>query len=285
MRMLRLALVLLVLVFLVFGFYYLAPKGASVETAYQQAKNTEKLDTLQEDVGNYITNFKGQYGIYYYNIATGEEFGINDEDEYACASTIKIPVNLYLYDRIASGSVDPDKTLTYLKEDYEGGTGTIQYQKIGIKYSIKELSSLSIEHSDNVAVNMLIRYLGMQNINNYMRQVGGQVVDDTRDISSPRDMGLYMRLVYNFHKSDETLGNELMNSFLNTEYNDRLPALLPPSVKVAHKIGTQAHIINDVGIVFTDKPYVISVMSKDVDDEEAPDVIANISKMVYESVN
>jgi beta-lactamase class A len=282
-RRLRFALILLALVFLVFGVRNLASTVVSVKTSYQQAQNAEKLDTLEEDVGNYIKNFKGQYGVYYYNLETGEEFGINDEDEYTYASTIKIPINLYLYDRIVSGSVDPDKTLTYLKEDDEGGTGTIRYQKFGAKYSIRELSEYSIEYSDNVAANMLIRHLGEQNIKDYMRQVGGQVVDNARDVSSPRDMGLYMRLVYNFYKSDETLGHELMDSFLNTEFNDRLPALLPPSVKVAHKIGTQLHVINDVGIVFADRPYVISVMSKDVNDEEAPDVIANVSKMVYES--
>ena len=125
---------------------------------------------------------------------------------------------------------------------------------MALKYTIDELSRLSIVESDNVATNMLIRFLGMQNIKNYMRQVGGQVVVDDQNVSSPRDMGLYMKLVYEFYENGGTLGNELMNDLLNTElYNDRLPALLPKSVKVAHKIGNEVGVINDVGIVFADQ--------------------------------
>ena len=257
-----------------------------LKTAPQQNINNQDLDDLKAKIASYITNYKGQYGVYYYDITTGQEFGINDEDQYTSASCEKIPINLYLYTRIASGAVNPGDTLTYLQEDYEGGTGGIQYEKVGTQYTIDELSKLSIVNSDNVAANMLIRYLGMQNIKDYMRQIGGQVVLDDQNVSSPRDMGLYMKLVYEFSENNGTFGNELMNDFLSTElYNDRLPALLPKSVKVAHKIGNEVGVVNDVGIVFADKPYIVAVMSKGVNEEEAPTVIANISKIIYDSVS
>ena len=260
-------------------------KGSS-QSASQQIKNSEKLDQLKTEIANYLENYQGQYGVYYYDLTSGQDFGINDEDEYPAASTEKIPLNLYLYNRISSGAVDPNGTLTYLQEDYEDGTGSIQYDQVGTQYSVAELSKLSIVDSDNVAANILIRFLGIQNIKNYMQQVGGQVVVDGQNVSSPRDMGLYMKLVYEFYENNGTLGNKLMNDFLNTAlYNDRLPALLPQSVKVAHKIGNGVGVINDVGIVFADKPYIVAVMSKGVNEDEAPAVIANISKMIYDSVN
>jgi beta-lactamase class A len=197
----------------------------------------------------------------------------------------KIPLNLYLYDRIRAGAVNPDGTLTYLSADYEDGTGTIRYQKVGTLYTIEQLSALSIEDSDNVAANMLIRFLGIQNIKDYMRQVGGTAVVDGQNTSSPDDMGLYMKLVYQFCENNGALGNELLNSFLNTIYNDRINALLPASVKVAHKIGNEVGVINDIGIVFSDHPYILSVMSKGVDESQAPGVIAHISKMIYDTVS
>ncbi len=243
------------------------------------------LETLKKDLQNYLKNFTGKYGVYYYNLVNGEEFGINQEEEYTAASTIKVPLNLYLYQKIKSASVNPENKLTYMKVDYEDGTGNIQYEDLGNKYSIRELSKFSIVSSDNVAANMLFRFLGMANIKKYMRSVGGVVVDDNENISSPEDMGLYMKLVYKFYKDGGALGNELMNNLLNTEFNDRLPALLPKYVKVAHKIGTQVNVINDVGIVFSDEPYILSVMSDNVDEDEAPGIIANISKKVYDFVN
>ncbi len=252
----------------------------------QQIKESENLDQLKAEIANYLQNYKGQYGVYYYDLTTGQEFGINDEDQFTSASCEKVPMNLYLYQQIQSGAVNPQATLTYTQADYEDGTGSIQYQRVGTKYTIDELSKLSIVESDNVATNMLIRLLGIQNIKNYMRQVGGQVVVDDQNVSSPRDMGLYMKLVYEFYENGGTFGDELMNDLLNTElYDDRLPALLPKSVKVAHKIGNEVGVINDVGIVFADRPYIVAVMSQGVNEEEAPAVIANISKMIYDAVN
>lgn len=94
-----------------------------------------------------------------------------------------------------------------------------------------------------------------------------------------------MKRVYEFYQSNDSLGKELMNYFENTIFNDRIPKLLPKDVRVAHKIGNQVGAYHDVGVVFSDEPYVISIMSRNVDDEtEACEVIANISKKVYDFV-
>lgn len=247
--------------------------------------NSQNTELIKKELEEYIKNFQGKYGIYYYNLESGDEFGINHEDAYSAASTIKIPLNLYLYEKIKSGSADPLGTLAYLKQDNEDGTGIIQYEEFGKKYTLKELSRLSIVYSDNVAANMLIRYLGLSNIKEFMQENGGVFVQEGENVSSPRDMGVYMKKVYEFYKANGELGKELMDSFLNTEFNDRLPALLPPGTKVAHKIGTQVRAFHDVGIVLGENPYVISIMSKDIDEDKAPDVIANISKKVYDITN
>jgi len=247
-------------------------------------ENLVNYDRLETEIENYIKDYKGRYGVYYYDINTGDEFGIDDEYEYVAASTIKIPLNLYLYEGIKSGSINPDSKMTYIKEDYEEGTGKLQFEEFGSQYSVRNLSKLSITISDNVATNMLIRLVGMYNLKDYMRQLGGRFVDYEQNISSPKDMGLYMAQVYEFYRNNEEIGKELMDDLLNTQFNDRLPALLPKTVKVAHKIGTQTNVINDVGIVFTENPYIVSIMSKDIDEKEAPGVLANISKLIYDFV-
>jgi len=37
----------------------------------------------------------------------------------------KIPLNLYVYDMIRKGMLDPMTSLEYTEEDFEGGTGII----------------------------------------------------------------------------------------------------------------------------------------------------------------
>ncbi|MDP4093524.1 MAG: serine hydrolase [Bacillota bacterium] len=248
------------------------------------SNNVKKLDLnpIKSELQNYISGFTGKYGIYYYNLISGEEFGINEDTQFDAASTTKVPLNLYLYQKIKSGDVNEDDKLAYTREDDATGTGDIQYQKFGTEYSVKELSKLSITASDNVAANMLFRLLGRDNVKDYMRQVGGKVVDDEDNISSPKDLGLYMKLVYDFYLNEGSLGEELMDNFLKTEFNDRIPALLPDTVKVAHKIGTQIRVFNDVAIIFTDTPYVLAVMSDQIDEDQGANVIAAISKKIYD---
>lgn len=243
---------------------------------------------IKSEIENYTKGFQGKYGVYFIDLDNGGEFGINDTDTYFAASTVKIPVNLYLFKKIQDGSINPDDVMTYNKSiDYETGTGNIQYKKNGSKFTIRELSELSITISDNVAVNMLIRLLGKQNYKDFMKASGGTVVTE-KNVSSPKDMATYMKGVYAFQKSDEALGDELIGFFENTIYNERLPKLLPPEVKIAHKIGTFwgetcGNAIHDVGIVYGENDYIITVMSQNVKNEtEGSDVIANISKKVYD---
>lgn len=244
--------------------------------------STERTEKVKNTLLDYLKGVDGHYGVYYYNLFTNESFGINEYEEFVAASTVKVPINLYLFEKIKGGDVDMNGTLKYLKSDYEEGTGIIQTESFGKKYSIRQLSKLSITHSDNIATNMLLRFIGIGNVKNYMRQVGGTVVNDSKNVSCPRDMGLYMKCVYEFCNNNGDLGEEFMDNLLNTQFNDRIPALLPGSIKVAHKIGTQVNTINDVGIVFKERPYIISIMSKEVDENTAPQVVAKISKIVYD---
>jgi beta-lactamase class A len=259
------------------------PTAESDDTSNTGSINDVKA--LKSELTSYIKKFSGEYGIYYYNLVDGTEFGINDTDSYIGASTTKVPLNLYLFKKIAEGKVNPKATITYQKGDYEGGTGVIAYNgKFGNKYTIEYLSKQSIETSDNVATNMLYRYLGMTNIKDFMKQLGGTVVAYNQNITCPRDLGLYMRNVYKFYKENPVLGDQLMDYFFNTIYNDRIPKLLPEDVDVAHKIGNQVGAIHDVGIVFADKPYILAVMSKNINETQAYGVIANISKKIYDFV-
>ena len=55
------------------------------------------------------------------------------------------------------------------------------------------------------------------------------------------------------------------------------------NIKVAHKYGRELHIVNDAGIVFSQKPYVVVIMSKGVVDEEADQAFPQLSKIIYEA--
>lgn len=115
---------------------------------------------------------------------------------------------------------------------------------------------------------------------------------DFNDVSSPRDMVKTLSLIYEKKiltpkACDEILG---IMAYCQTG-TKRLKRYLPDHVIVAHKTGTVPGVVNDVGIIFTDKRnYILAVFVNKLDYENQPYVevgeriIANISKGIYEVV-
>lgn len=228
----------------------------------------------------------GTYGLHIIDLNSGQSLGINENEVFHAASTFKLPLNLFLYEQIAAGRVDPKKKLAYLPQHYEGGSGILQSGAPGELFTIAALSKYSIVYSDNVATNMLLDYLGYQQVKQYMRALGGRVVDDKRNTTCPSDMTVYMIAALDFAREHPAEGRVLFSHLENTIYNDRLPKLLPPGVVVAHKIGSwpATGTYNDVGYVgHPHNPYVIAVFSKNTASQSrAFDVIQRISRLVYD---
>ena len=72
--------------------------------------------------------------------------------------------------------------------------------------------------------------------------------------------------------------------FKDGEFEDRIPGLLPKTVQVYHKIGTEIGFLHDVGIIVgSTTTYYIGIFTSDITDEkEATKLMAEVSKLIYE---
>ncbi len=241
-----------------------------------------KMEELKKLINDYISKLPGKYGVTFIDLATGEMVNVNDKIEYIAASTSKLPINVLLYKNIEAGKINMEDKLVYKQEDLEYGTGVIISSPYGTEYTVRETSRLSIQKSDNCGVNMLIRLLGIENVRNYIDEVGGQVHYGKTHRSCPYDMAQIAQDLYKLYLNNEEVYGELINYMETTDWKDRIDAKLPPDVKVAHKIGNQTSTRNDVGIVFATHPYVLSVMSDNVNIDAATRAIADLSKLIYD---
>ena len=97
-------------------------------------------------------------------------------------------------------------------------------------------------------------------------------------------MLIYEDLIENKFSSESST-NEMLNILLQQKHNSRIPAKLPPDVKVAHKTGSITGVGHDSGIVFLPdgRKYVLVLLSKNVKDEKAViEAQAEVSKIIYE---
>lgn len=241
---------------------------------------------LQEDIRRFVETRPQRFGIYFKDLTSEQEWGMDADRPIQAASTVKVPIALLVNQLVADGKLRWTDRIRYVEAlDYGTGAGVLQFQGMdGSTYSLRVLTNLMITVSDNVAWHMLTRFLGKDNIAAYMRRLGGRTVfPDGANVSTARDMGVYVQAVLDLRERQPELGDRLIDDLSHTIWHVGLPGKLPPTVRVAHKEGDVTGVADDVGIVFSRRPFILAIMSDGVDDIEAGFAdIAHISRLVYD---
>jgi beta-lactamase class A len=141
------------------------------------------------------------------------------------------------------------------------------------------------QQSDNTAVNIMSTVLGEEAVNQFAQRNDMPNTDILENLTTARDIGIFFRRLWNQQIVDQENRDEILDYLTNTIYEDWIPAALPEGTKVAHKYGREVHVINDAGIVFGSKPYVLVVMTQGIVESEAEDVFPEIVKLVHARIN
>lgn len=95
-------------------------------------------------------------------------------------------------------------------------------------------------------------------------------------------MGIFFRKIYQAEIVSQKHRDEILEFLTETAFEDRIPAGLPEGIKAAHKIGTELGNYSDAGIVFSDAPFVLVIISKNARESEALEVLPQITQKVWE---
>lgn len=228
---------------------------------------------------------KAEWGIFFKDLTSQNTFGIQEDLPVPAASTVKVPVVLFAATLVSEENLSWNEQLTYKAErDWRGGAGSLQFTaKDGDIFTIRELAEKSITESDNVAWKMLERRLGLENIANFMRQIGGtNVYPGWQNVSTARDMVTYMQATLDFAQKSPENGQDILHWLSNTIWNTGLNRFIT-EVEVGHKEGDITGISDDTGIVYANHPYLIAIMSKGQDDVELGfEHIGHLSRITYD---
>ena len=240
-------------------------------------------DVLRTQLEDYIGTRPGKVSVYVKDFATGETLNLNSDQVYVAASTIKLPLVLYIYELAAQGKINLDAKLTYTPEYYAQGTGILQGEPFGGQYTIRELSRLSMEYSDNVAWKMLLDFMGQDKLTAYEKSLGAKATggDNGLYITTPEDMGIYLERLLNFSEEKPEYGNEVLHYMANSIFSEGIPQDLPDDIVVAHKMGALNDKFHDVGIVFGNRPYIIAIFTDEAWEAVSLQTLADVSRIVY----
>ncbi|GIM30475.1 serine hydrolase [Clostridium polyendosporum] len=247
----------------------------------QQIFNEQKRVDLENKIKAYLGNNINNIGLSYYDIDSNKQIVINGDKQFLAASTVKVQMNMILFDMIESGQVKASETLKYTSDCYEDGTGILQSQDLSKPLSIKLLSNYSIIYSDNIATNMIMNRIGYNNMRNLIDRKLGHATDHSRNYITANDETTLLKLLY-YNYDNNPFYSQLIETMKKTVFHDRIDLYIPHNT-VAHKIGNYESYVNDVGIIFTEDPYILSIYSKNV--PNANEIIAHISKLIYDYQN
>jgi beta-lactamase class A len=221
-------------------------------------------------VDDFLTSFHGEAG---------------DQIPYTAASVQKIPILLAIYDQIQKGKILKDTKITLTEDDRQDyGTGSIQYDPAGTKYTIGVLADKMIKESDNTAAYILARkVMNMNDIQSLVHGWGMGETDMDNNYTTNANMDLLFRKLFTGQLLNATYTREVIEELENSNYENRIPALLPEKTHIYHKEGTAIGNLHDVGVVMGDKSmYYIGIFTSNVSDEDrAERAMARISKAVY----
>ncbi len=245
----------------------------------------KKTAEITDKVSDLTKNLKGEYGIYVFNLTTKQGYGVNEDEIFPAASLIKLPVFLTLYQEAEAGRIDLETKYTLKNSDKQAGAGGMQYKPAGTVFTYRQMAELMGKQSDNTAVFVLRKILGDQKIQSTIDNLGMTKTSLSKNETSPQDLGLFFRKLYAGSIVSREHRDEILGYLTETFDESRIPAGVPEGTRVCHKVGTEIGIISDAGIVFSQKPFILVIMSENVKELEAKEVLPKIAKEVWEFEN
>ena len=226
---------------------------------------------------------------------------------FHAASTMKVPVMIQAFRQAEAGGIALDAPIPvvntfksivdgspYSMSVSEDSDGQV-YKAIGGTMTLRQLVTASITVSSNLATNILIEVLGAENVRKTVDWLGGDGMVVLRGVEDQKayDKGLnnettargLMALLEAIARGQAVSrgASRAMSDILRMQqFNDGIPAGLPPTVPVGHKTGNITRIHHDAGIVYAERPYVLVVLTRGIADQDvSAKLIADISRVVY----
>jgi beta-lactamase class A len=121
--------------------------------------------SLQRRLEAADARYPGDIGVYVRHLDRDESFSYQAEEPWYLASGVKVPVAIAAMRAIERGDLSLDTRVTLLESDFVDGAGATNAQAAGARLRVSYLLEQMIVHSDNTATDMLIRTVGIDQVN------------------------------------------------------------------------------------------------------------------------
>jgi beta-lactamase class A len=285
--------------------------GALFVLVITNAAAAQNGDSLRAQLEQRIAATPGAFaGVYYKSLSSGELVTIAPDSSFHAASTMKVPVMIEFFRQLERGGVSASQPVLLVNQFasiVDGSPFSVaaiddsdssMYLRVGERVPARELVDRMIVRSSNLATNAVIALIGATRADSTAHALGARNMHVLRGVedgkafqkgmnntTTARDLGMLLEAIER-HTAASTAACDTMLAILSRqEFNDEIPAGLPPGTRVAHKTGNITAVLHDAALVYPQggSPYVLVVLTRNIPDERVARVlIADVSRLVYE---
>ncbi len=219
---------------------------------------TEEILNMQSELNNMLKKYN--VAVYYEDLSSGFNYKYNETKVIYGASLIKLVDALYLYDK----KIDLSNTMVYKSKYIITPARGMRTRKLGENVTLNDLINYSLSVSDNTAHAMLIDYIGRKNLRDYGRSLGATEIlksgSETYGSQTAQDTNIYLKKAYEIMtNTNKYKDGYLLKEYMSNDFQNYL--LLDNEQDIAHKCGSYDSYFHDIGIVFNENPYTISILT------------------------
>jgi beta-lactamase class A len=267
----------------------------------------DSLASAQTQIQQRIASSRADVAVYFHSLDSATNWSFRPDDSFHAASTMKIPVMIELFHQVHEGKLRLTDALpvhnefhsivdgSVYKLDPKDDSETDLYNAEGQTRTVAHLCDLMITVSSNLATNLLIQKLGVDNIRatvhslgadgmNFLRGVEDQKAFDKglNNTTTARALGILLTAIANGQAVDADSSRQMIAILEKQHFNEGIPAGLPPGTRVAHKTGEITKIHHDAAIVYAPHPFVLVILVRGLADEkDSSAVMADITRILY----
>jgi beta-lactamase class A len=292
-------------IFLSWCIFALTALGLVPCAAGQDSRLAAAIPAIQQS----IQKSGADVGVVFRTLDGKTEWFFRADEPFHAASTMKVPVLIELFHQVHEGKLKLDDPLIVKNEFHslvDGSVYTLDpgddseadlYKAVGQTRTLRQLCEQMITVSSNLATNLLIEKLGVENIRatvHFLHADGMNVLRDVEDskafakglnnTTTARGLQQLMDAVASGQAVDQDSSTQMIEILERQTFNECIPAGLPPGIRVAHKTGEITKIHNDAAIVFAPKPFVLVILVRGIADKnESAALMADITRQIYQA--
>lgn len=267
----------------------------------------DPLASTQAQIEERIASSHADVAVYFHSLDSTTNWSFHPDDSFHAASTMKIPVMIELFHQAKEGKLHLSDPLLIHNEfhsivdgspyqlDPKDDSETDLYKAEGQTRTLAQLCDLMITVSSNLATNLLIQKLGVDNIRAIVHSLGADGMNFLRGVedqkafnqgmnttTTARALGILLAAIANGQAVDADSSRQMIAILEQQHFNEGIPAGLPPGTRVAHKTGEITKIHHDAAIVYAPHPFVLVILVRGMGDEkDSSSVMADITRILY----